>query len=459
MLGPLNGGAHAPSSMSGTDISMINRRQFIGFGAAATLALVAGCTGGASNGTDGSAGDFSGDVKGNITVLTNRTDLVNTTLPAYAKKFEAKFPGTKVTFEGVTNYEDDVTTQLSGGDYGDVLLIPSTVAIDQYSQFFEPLGTVDELKAKYRFIDPGAYEGKAYGLSLGGVAKGFVINKRIWAQAGITAPPKTPEEFLAGLQAVADKTDAIPYYTNYKDGWPLSEFNNHRAVLADPTINDVFPTEPNPWQAGKIQNITDGLLYDIVHAKLSEKDPLTTNWEGSKPMIATGKVATMLLGSWAVPQMQEAARAANANPDDIAFWPFPYQAGGKFHAAIDGDKLAAVSKNSKNKATAKAWLDWFVNESGFAADQQAIPPVADQPLPKTLQDFTATGVELMEVPSATTNAGKEDEIIKESEIDLKGDIYRQKLVDIARGAAKGDKDSYFAELNKRWGAAQSQVMK
>jgi raffinose/stachyose/melibiose transport system substrate-binding protein len=65
----------------------------------------------------------------------------------------------------------------------------------------------------------------------------------------------------------------------------------------------------------------------------------------------------------------------------------------------------------------------------------------------------------VEVPAATTNAGKEDEIIKESEIDLKGNIYRQKLVDIARGAAKGDKESYFAELNKRWGAAQSQVMK
>src|SRR5687768_1419342 len=114
---------------------MINRRQFIGFGAAAALTLVAGCTGGASDDT-GRAGDFSGEVKGAITVLTNRTDLVNTTLPEYAKKFEAKYPGTKVTFEGVTNYDDDVTTQLGGGDYGDVLLIPSTVAVDQFGQFF-----------------------------------------------------------------------------------------------------------------------------------------------------------------------------------------------------------------------------------------------------------------------------------------------------------------------------------
>ncbi|GID94132.1 ABC transporter substrate-binding protein [Amorphoplanes digitatis] len=435
---------------------MINRRHFIGIGAAAALALASGCTGGA--GDESETGDFSGEVKGAITVLTNRTDLVDTTFKEYARTFEARFPGTKVTFEGVTNYDNDVTTQLSGGDYGDVLMIPGTVAIDQYRQFFEPLGTDTDLKAKYRFTGPATYEGKVYGLSLGGIAKGFVINKRIWAQAGITAPPKTPEEFLAGLKAVAGRTGAVPYYTNYKDAWPLSEWNNHRAVLADPAINDKFPADAAPWQPGKIQYLTDGLLYDVVNSKLSEKDPLTTNWEGSKPMIATGKVATMLLGSWAVPQMRAAAEAAGANPDDIGFWPFPYQTGGTFHAAIDGDKLAAVSRNSENKATARAFLDWFVNDSGFAADQQAIPPAISQPLPAGLKAFQDTGVELMEVPAATTNAGKEDEIIKESEIDLKGEIYRQKLVDIARGAARGDKDSYFAELNKRWSAAQSRVM-
>ena len=108
---------------------------------------------------------------------------------------------------------------------------------------------------------------------------------------------------------------------------------------------------------------------------------------------------------------------------------------------------------------ARAWLDWFINESGFANDQQAVPPAVGQPLPEVLKTFAATGVDLVELPAATTNAGKEDEIIKQSEIDLTGNIYRQKLVDIARGAAKGSKDSYFADLNKRWGAAQAQVMK
>ncbi|MFF5075691.1 ABC transporter substrate-binding protein [Actinoplanes sp. NPDC000266] len=438
---------------------MINRRHLLGLGAATALALVTGCTGGAGDDDTGAAGDFSGDVKGSITVLTNRTDLADTVLPEYAKKFTAKYPGTTVKFQGLTNYEGDVTTQLSGGDYGDVLLIPNSVARPEFSQFFEPLGTVGELSKTYRFTDEKAYDGQVYGLSLGGIAKGLVVNKKVWADAGVTAPPKTPEEFIAGLRAVKQKSGVDPYYTNYKDGWPLSEFNNQRGVLNQPDINETFPADASPWQDGKIQYVTDGLLYDIVHDGLSEKDPLTTNWENSKPMLATGKTAAMLLGSWAVPQMQAAAKAAGTNPDDIALWPFPYQKDGRFHAQITGDYSAAVSKNSGNKATAKAFLDWFVNESGFAAGQQAIPTAISQPMPKVIKDFEDTGVELLSLPAATTNSGKEDEIIKESEIDLTGNIYRQKLVDIARGAAKGDKNSYFADLNKRWGAAQSKVMK
>ncbi|GAA2878878.1 sugar ABC transporter substrate-binding protein [Actinoplanes cyaneus] len=425
---------------------------------AVATTLLAGCTGGAGDDSTGPA-DFAGDITGEITVLTNRTDLATTTLPEYARKFTAEHPGTKVSFEPVTDYEGDVTTQLSSGDYGDVLLVPNTVPVDQLAQFFEPLGSVEELRPKYRFIDEKAYGGQVYGLSIGGVAQGMVVNKRVWAQAGVTAPPKTPEEFLTGLRAIKSKTGAVPYYTNYKDGWPLSFFNSQRAIVNDPQINEKFPADPSPWQPGKIQYTTDGLLFDIVHQGLSEKDPLTTNWEGSKPMIATGKVATMVLGSWAVPQLRDAAKAAGANPDDIAFWPFPVQTGGRFHSRIEGDYKAGVSKNSKNKATAKAWLDFFVNESGFAQDQQAIPPATGQPLPPALQAFQDTGVDLMEIPAATTNAGREDQIIKESEIDLAGNIYRQKLVDIARGAAKGDKESYFADLNGRWGKAQAAVMK
>ena len=44
---------------------------------------------------------------------------------------------------------------------------------------------------------------------------GFVYNKRVWKEAGVTDWPTTPAEFLAALKAIKAKTDAIPYYTNF----------------------------------------------------------------------------------------------------------------------------------------------------------------------------------------------------------------------------------------------------
>ncbi|KQQ93297.1 ABC transporter substrate-binding protein [Leifsonia sp. Leaf325] len=427
------------------------KKHLLAVGAFTALtALLAGCApAGNDSGTDG-------EITGEITVLTNRTDLVDTVLPEYAEKFEEKYPGTSVKFEGITNYDSDVTTRLGGGEYGDVLALPNGLAANQYAEFFEPLGSTEDLAEKWRFVGETAFDGQSYGLSLGGVASGLVVNKQVWEDAGITEPPTTTEDFLAGLKAIKESTDAIPYYTNYKDGWPVTFFDNERAILNDLKIQEEFPEQKAPWADGEYAAITDRLLFDIVRDGYSEEDPLTTNWEQSKPDLATGKIASMLLGSWAVPQMQAAAEEAGADPTDIAFWPFPYQTDGTFHSKISGDRNSAVSKNSENKATAKAWLEWFAGESGYAQEQGSIPPLKDSDLPQAIQDFAGSGVELVELPPAVENAGKEAQIFKAAEID--GTIYRQQLIDVARGAAGGDWTSFTDDLNKRWAAAQADIM-
>lgn len=38
---------------------------------------------------------------------------------------------------------------------------------------------------------------------------------------------------------------------------------------------------------------------------LTEDDPTTTDWEGCKPMMNNGQIGVMVLGSWAVVQMQD----------------------------------------------------------------------------------------------------------------------------------------------------------
>jgi raffinose/stachyose/melibiose transport system substrate-binding protein len=400
-----------------------------------------------------------GEPAGEITVLTNRTDLVDTTFADYAKTFEDKYPGTSVKFEALTDYEGDVKIRLNSKDYGDALLIPSSnVTKDQYASFFEPLGTVDEMSEKYRFVDAGAYDGQSYGISTFGSAMGMVVNKKVWAAAGITEAPTTQEEYLTDLQAIRDSTDADPYYTNYADGWPLAAIENNLGATQGPDVRMEMAADDAPWTEGTDQYKIDDLLYQTVEAGLSEADPTTTNWEESKNLLAQGKIGSMVLGSWAVSQMQDAAEAAGASRDDIGFWPMPWQVDGQFTSVTVSDKVLGVSKNSDNKATAKAWVDWFSNESGYAESQGAISPVKSDPEPDTLADFSALDVQYLEL--APDPVGKEallTDIANEAEIDIFGNSYKQKLIDTARGAADGDEQSFFSDLNDRWAAAQEKV--
>jgi raffinose/stachyose/melibiose transport system substrate-binding protein len=215
-------------------------------------------------------------------------------------------------------------------------------------------------------------------------------------------------------------------------------------------------TSDSPWTAGSEQYVTDALLYTVVHDGLSEPDPTTTAWEASKGMLATGKVAATVLGSWAIVQFQQAAKDAGADPADIGFMPMPYQKDGKFHSSIGGDVNVAVNVNSKNKPAALAWVDWFTTKSTFASDSGALSALVGSKNPATLQDFTDANVQYVEL-NAAKNPTLDSDIYNKAQIDLFGMIYRQKLVDIARGAAAGDMKSYFADLNKRWADARAGV--
>jgi ABC-type glycerol-3-phosphate transport system substrate-binding protein len=416
----------------------------------AALAL-SGCAG-------NSAGNDSGDPAGEITVLTNRTDLVDTTFADYAATFEEKYPGTTVKFEALTDYEGDTKIRLNSKDYGDVLLIPSSnVTKDKYANYFEPLGSTEELSAKYRFTNEGSFDGTAYGISTFGSAMGYVFNRDVWTAAGVTSPPTTEDEYLGALEKI--KANGVtPYYTNYKDGWPLATIEGNLGTVQGENVRSEMIEDDAPWTEGNDQYNIDGLLYDTVAAGLSEDDPTTTNWEESKDLLAAGKIGSMVLGSWAVSQMQDAAEKAGKSRDVIGFWPMPWAKDGVFTSVTASDKFLAINKNSDNKATARAWVDWFTDESGFAASQGAISPVIDAEAPDTLSDFTELGVEYLEL--APDEVGKEaviTDIANEAEIDLFGNSYRQELIDAARGAGDGDKQSLFDDLNERWAAARAAV--
>lgn len=419
---------------------------------------LAGCSGGGAAGGDAD-NTIDGTIAGDITVITWRTDLIEDgTFDKYKETFEAEYPEVTVSFEGITDYAGEMQTRLSTTNYGDVIGIP-TMQPSQFEQFLEPLGDTADFEDDYRFLPSSSFEGTQYGIALGGNANGVLYNKKVFEEAGITANPTTEAEWIEALQLVKDNTDAIPLYTNYKDGWPLTQgFGNLGAITNDPDAPITMAEDSAPWTEGTDAYAVDSLLFESVAAGLTEPDPLTTNWEQSKVDLATGKIASMTLGSWAISQMQAAAVDNGGSADDIGYMTFPANVDGTQFAVIGGDYNLAVSKYSEAKAASWAWIQWLTAESGFTETQGMISSLSEKPLPENLAGFTDSGVELIEINPAP--AGKESllsDIANDSQIDLYGPLYRQKLVDIARGAADGDKASYFAELNERWAESASSL--
>ena len=442
----------------------MNRRLFSALAVMAVACVALTACGGGSKDKGGSANPPTNpaDVSGNITVLTNRTDLnQDGTLKKYAAEFNKTYPKVQVTFQAITDYEGEVKTRMNTENYGDVLLIPPSISPTDFPKFFAPLGSAQDLAKKYNWVDSGTtdgtLDGQAYGLATFGNANGFVYNKKVWKQAGITSYPTTPDEFISDLKSIKAKGGAIPYYTNYHDGWPVQGWSGALgSPSCDPGANVDLATDMAPFSPDKGPGQIYSLLFNVVHEDLIEPDPTTTNWENSKSLLGKGKVATMWLGSWAMVQMQDAAKKAGADPADIGFMPYPAQKDGKFCSVTGRDYNQAINVHSKSKPAARAWLDWFTDKSGFATDQGSIPTQKGAALPATLADYKAGGVTYIELDQS--KAGVVSKIDNQSEVGFfSAPNTTQHLVDVARGAAKGDLQGVFGDLNKKWAEGISTV--
>ncbi|WP_342757239.1 ABC transporter substrate-binding protein [Kineothrix sedimenti] len=406
-------------------------------------------------------GESYKDITTTIKWLTHRTDLIDSgMIDSYIAKFNETYPDITVEVEGVTNYADDALLRLTAGNWGDIIMIP---AVDKnlLSEYFVPYGSLDDVSEVVRFADQWMYDNTVYGIASTGNAQGIVYNKAVFEQAGITAIPKTPEEFIAALQAVKDNTDAIPLYTNYAAGWTMGAWDayiNGSATGSSKYMNQELIHTQDPFQ-----NYGDDthayavykILYDATANGLIEDDYTTTDWEGCKGMINNGEIGCMVLGSWAYSQMVDAGE----HGDDIGYMSFPITVGGKQYASAGPDYNYGINVNASddNKAAAMVFVKWMTEESGFAYNEGGVPISMDGEYPALYSAFD--GIEFIADEPAV--AGEEDilnELNAESELNINsgGD---SKIQAIIEHAANGDMtfDEIMAQWNEAWTSAQETV--
>ena len=174
-------------------------------------------------------GESYTDLKTSIKVFNHRTDLseadyAGTNWDAYIAEFNKMYPDITVEVETDTNYADDALLRLQGGDWGDIMMIPA-VDKGELSTYFMSYGDLETMEGQINYANTWMYDSQVYGVPSTATAQGVVYNKAVFEAAGITELPKTPEEFLEDLKLIADKTDAIPLYTNYADGWTMGAWD------------------------------------------------------------------------------------------------------------------------------------------------------------------------------------------------------------------------------------------
>lgn len=399
------------------------------------------------------------DLTAKIVFYYHRTDMEkNGKLAEYVKKFKELYPNIEIEYQTDTDYHENALLRVKANDWT-IMGIETKINKDELSTYFIPLGSLEVLDTLYTFANAQAFDGTVYGIPSTGSASGVLYNKAVFAAAGITELPKTPDEFLAALRAIKEKTDAIPLYTNYAAGWTMGAWDAYIGIAAtgrDTYMNRELAHTKDPF--AKQEDEATGayavykILYDAVKEGLIEEDYTTTDWEGCKPMMNQGQIGVMVLGSWAYSQMQE----AGDKPEDIGYMAFPITVNGKQYAPAGSDFCFGINVQAsyEEKLAALYYLKWLTHESNFSYDEGGVPIVKGGAYPELYAAFD--GIDLIADLDAV--AGEEtllSELNSESELNLNNGG-NEKVQKIIEHAFNGDKefDDIMAEWNEAWTAAQ-----
>ena len=346
------------------------------------------------------------DLTAKIHFAYHRTDIPDK-LNGYVEEFRKIYPNVEIEYELITDYAENALLRVDNTDWT-IMGIP-TVQKDELSKYFVPLGSLEVLDGLYNFMSTQSFEGVCYGVPSTGNANGVLYNKRIFAEAGVTELPKTPDEFIP----FADQGNGTGPYAVYK------------------------------------------ILYDATAEGLIEDDYTTTDWEGCKPMLNNGQIASMVLGSWAFTQMRDAE--GGEHPEDVGYMAFPVSIDGKQYAPAGGDYNFGINAKAsyEEKLASLYYLKWLTHESGFAYSEGGVPIDKNGEYPDLYAAFD--GIDMLSDTDAV--AGEEtllSEMNAESELNFNNGG-NTKVQEIIEHAFNHDKsfDDIMADWNAAWSDAQA----
>ncbi|MEE1296745.1 MAG: ABC transporter substrate-binding protein [Bifidobacterium sp.] len=406
------------------------------------------------------------DLETTIVFTNSRTDMAlddywGKRWKDYVAEFNELYPGIHVDVQTDAHYSKNSPIRLQAKDGSwDIMTIPDNTDKSEYADYFVPYGTVDTMDRQIKLADAAAYDGETYGVPTDLVAAGMLYNKRVFREAGVDDLPRTPAQYHRALKRVKARTDAIPLYTNYADAWAVSTWNMYAGVVAtgdDTYLNQVMPHVARPFARDAAEPDTHPyalykILYDAVADGLTEDDYSTTDWNSAKEMLNEGRIATIVIGPWAVGQ----TRHAGAHPEDVAYMPFPMTVRGKQYANLTPNYSMAVNRHvpRARQEAAMIFVKWMTERSGFYREEEGIPTQrSNGEMPALYGDFDGVAMRA-ERPATGADTDLSTDVSSDSELGVVGDA-SDAVRGIVSAAATGAKsyDEVMDDWNDAWEAA------
>lgn len=308
------------------------------------------------------------------------------------KEFEAEHPNIKVKLEtvgGGADYGAALKAKFASGEQPDIFNNGGFKELELWKEHLADLSEEPWAEhvlpiGKVPMTDPE--DGKLYGMPVNLEGYGFIYNKDLFEEAGITEPPTNITE----LKAAAEKLEAAgitPFSAGYAEWW----------VIGQHLLNIPFAQQDDP--EAFIAGLYDGTekivgnkhfedFKEVLDAEINfgNENPLTTDYNTQVTQFASGQTAMLQQGNWTENMIYE------VDPDmNMGFLPIPINDDASADSLPVGvPNNWAINKNSENIEEAKTFLNWMVSsETGkrYITEEFAFIPAFDNIEPAGLGDL------------------------------------------------------------------------
>ncbi len=346
-------------------------------------------------------------------------DIENTAFLKYLADDFTKETGIQVELNIVTNEDELIPLFQVKDDSVDIFTCPNW-SLDEWKAYSEPYCTVDEgieQYGEYAKAMPNV-DGIIYSIMPGrAYNQAVVYNEEVIQAAGYDEIPATLDEFNNMCEAIK-ATGVTPISLHRVENWPLATVQDFAGYVAGNmnVFAECLKTE-NPFSETAPFGKTIK-MYTQWKANGFFEPEVYTDFGVAMDSVAYGRAAMMLFGSWVVPQIQGRVPDGK-DPSIIKFAPAPDFGAGRYVMAAPADNWS-ISKFSKNKEAARAFIEYIANDaqfianSGFIANKKGVEPIVPE-LYSIIDELVESGdCKVLLQPANDENTMANQEILTEA---------------------------------------------